>query len=89
MFTTLAGKAPSPHEILFWQYHGCEAVRQGKYKMVRGSPKQPFELYDLETDPGETNDIAAEKLRIVEELKRKFDEWAKTVVEDPPTGAKT
>lgn len=37
-----------------------EALRQGKWKLVHNFPTQPFELFDLSTDPLEQRDLAKE-----------------------------
>jgi len=75
----LAGKAPSPHDLLFWQYGRASAVRDARYKLVRTTPKKPFELYDLDVDAGESNDLAAKKPEVVARLKDRFEQWLATV----------
>ena len=45
-----------------------EAIRQGKWKAVRLDPKKPTELYDLERDLGEQNDLAKEHPEVVKRM---------------------
>lgn len=58
----LTGEAADrEHAPLYWEFHerGFEqAVRMGKWKAVRHGPDQPLELYDLDTDLSEANDVA-------------------------------
>jgi arylsulfatase A len=65
----LLGKpgAKSPHEILYYEIDG---IRRGKWKLVRiGRPgRQKSELYDLETDLGEKNNLADRHPDLVKEL---------------------
>ncbi len=77
----LADKAPTPHEHLFFQYRKMSAVRSGRYKIVRAAKDQPFQLYDLHDDLGETTDLAAEKPEVVAALQRRFERWAAEVAE--------
>lgn len=51
---------------------GPKAIRDGKWKCVVTTKKA--ELYDLEKDIGEKNNIAAQHPEIVAELKKKFEE---------------
>ncbi|MCH2161337.1 MAG: arylsulfatase [Phycisphaerales bacterium] len=51
---------------LYWEYHpggGLQAVRMGRWKGVRtginNNPGSLVQLYDLEEDPNETNNVAA------------------------------
>lgn len=76
---TLAGNAPSPHECLFFQWGSRSALRRGRYKLLRNQNDQPWELYDLANDPGETKDLAAAKPEVVAGLARRFERWVAEV----------
>lgn len=60
------GEAPA-RDHLYWEFHaggGLQAVRQGRWKGVRNGVHRdadlPVELYDLQVDPTETTDVAAD-----------------------------
>jgi arylsulfatase A-like enzyme len=66
--------APS-HRFLYWEFHeqgGKQAVRMGKWKGIKlnviGQPNAPVELYDLQTDRGEKNNVAAKHPDIVQTI---------------------
>lgn len=72
----LKNEKPEAERILYWEFHeqgGKQAVRKGKWKALRLNIHEKgfhddIELYNLETDSGETNNIAAEHPQTVEEL---------------------
>jgi arylsulfatase A len=70
--------APSPHEAFYYYARGrLEAVRLGRYKRVfenhiRQVPIAAA-LYDLEADPGETTDVAAQHPEEVARIDRLAD----------------
>lgn len=63
-------------EPLFWERAGNRAVRKGKWKIVSTYPSLKWELYDLETDRGETKDLAADRPDVVNELSSDYFKWA-------------
>ncbi len=73
---TLLGKpGQKKHDYLYWEFHekgGAQAVRQGKWKAVklnvRKSPSSIPELYNLERDPGESLNLAAEHPEILQRM---------------------
>ncbi|WP_235297000.1 arylsulfatase [Portibacter marinus] len=74
---TILGKTEDQieHEYLYWEFHekgGRAAARKGKWKAVRynvfESPNRKPELYNLETDIGETNNLADEYPEITKEM---------------------
>jgi arylsulfatase A-like enzyme len=54
----VAGRKQKMHEFLYWEHRGHVAVRMGNYKAVKPGKNKPFELYDLDKDISERNDIA-------------------------------
>ncbi len=60
------------HEYLYWEfpaYGGQQAIRHGKWKGVRKGlkedPSAPLELYDLDKDISESNDLAEQFPEVV------------------------
>ena len=54
--------------FLYWEFHGggfFQAARKGKWKAVRNTGKgQGVQLYDLDADLGETNDLSEQHPKI-------------------------
>lgn len=78
MLPALVGSEDQPrHDHLYWEYHGlwngAQAVRMGRWKGVRLGGHldvdAPIELYDLDADPGETTNLAAEHPAVVAEIR--------------------
>ena len=70
---TLLGRPDkqTTREYLYWEYqHGKQqAVRMGRWKGVRfGGTKEPIELYDMNKDIGEKNNIAAVHPKIINRI---------------------
>jgi arylsulfatase A len=65
------------HHALYWEFYeqgGRRALRAGPWKLVQnGLPHGARELYDLRTDPGETNDTAADHPDVLQRLTRLMD----------------
>ena len=62
------------HQYLYWEfpaYNGQQAVRLGKWKGIRKNifdGNLTIELYDLESDIQEQNNLAAQYIDVVEEI---------------------
>ena len=71
---TLLGKDQEQHEYLYWEfpsYKGQQAVRMGKWKAVRKNIFEGnlhLELYDLEKDPKELNDLSKTHPEVVKKM---------------------
>jgi arylsulfatase A len=72
----LSKKEAPTHKFLYWEFHeqgGKQAVRMGNWKGVKlnviEKPNGPIELYDLQADPGEKNNIATAHPDIVKAIR--------------------
>jgi arylsulfatase A-like enzyme len=78
----VTGEGGSPHDGLYfeWKQGGVlqQAMRRKQWKLLRDAG-QPWKLYDLERDLGETENIAAAHPQITIQLAAMFETWRKTV----------
>ena len=71
----LLGKEQTEHVFLYWEFHergGAQAILMEPWKAVRlnvgADPRAPLELYNLDDDPTEENNIAASYPELVTTL---------------------
>jgi arylsulfatase len=60
---------------LFWEHEGNAGVREGKWKLVRKYPGD-WELYDMQADRTELNDLAARQPDRVNRMTAMYEVWA-------------
>jgi alpha-L-fucosidase len=96
LLPTLLGRVgQETHEFLYWELGNQQAARRGKWKAyrpnIRSEPLAPIRLYDVESDVGETTDVALEHPDVAREmvgiLHRRspsvFDKWNFPPAPDP------
>ncbi|MCH8859467.1 MAG: sulfatase-like hydrolase/transferase, partial [Proteobacteria bacterium] len=72
-----AGKTAQPHEALYFDFAGKHhAVRMGKWKLV-SKDRGPWELYDIEADRTELNDLSKQHVARTEQMRQAWQTWAK------------
>ncbi|MFC2142163.1 arylsulfatase [Acidobacteriota bacterium] len=62
------GRTQENHKYLYWEFENQIAVRIDNYKGVKSAPGAPFELYDLNKDIEEKNNVAEKFPQIIEQM---------------------
>jgi arylsulfatase len=60
---------------IFWEWSDGQAAYHNSWKIVKEGLDNPWDLYNLEDDPTETNNLAEQHPEKVEELDQLFLEW--------------
>lgn len=73
-------KDGEPHETLYWRWleggkRSAHAVRHKNWRLMRKTEDQPWRLYDIKADPGETTDLADQKPEVVKKLSKMYEDW--------------
>ena len=74
------GNKPLEERAIFWEHEGNKAVRFGNFKLVSKWTKEAeytWELYDMDADRSETNNLANEMPEKVRALEKRWHAWAK------------
>ena len=71
----------SPHDYLFWKNpdKDIDVIRDNRYKYIR--VKDDEYIFDLDNDLSEENNIISSSRHIYQELKLKFKEWEKDMID--------
>jgi arylsulfatase len=79
-------------EFLFWEHEGNRALRMGKWKLVAKAEtpmkftpedENAWELYDLDSDPSETEDLSGKYPERVKSMAAKWEEEALRIKAKP------
>jgi arylsulfatase A-like enzyme len=83
MTRALRGEPQPTHDFFYWEFHERgfqQAVRMGPWKAVRLKKDAPLELYNLDSDPRETHDVAADH----RDIAAKIEAYLRTARTDSP-----
>ena len=61
---------------LAWEHEGNCGYREGKWKLVKRWDRSNWELYDMDADRSELNDLAGELTELAIEMRGKYGSWA-------------
>ena len=79
-----------PEDVMAIETAGNVALFKGAYKLARNLPPHGdriWRLYNIETDPGETQDLAVEEPQLLQDMKAEYQNYAKTFgVQEIPEG---
>ncbi|MBL4559355.1 MAG: arylsulfatase [Labilibaculum sp.] len=73
--------------LLFWEHEGNAAVRDGKWKLVKEYNIDKWELYNIDEDRSELDDLSEKYPKKVQELIAKWNEWSDRVGVRPFKGS--
>ena len=80
---TFKGDTLVRDEPLFFEHIGHRAVREPRWKIVCRGPYAPWELYDMQADRTELNDLATQEPERVRQMVDRWDAWADRVRAKP------
>ena len=74
-----------PNYAFHKQNHLGSAIREGKYKLIRNYDDNSLELYDLQSDIGEQDNLAEQSPELAQCLVNKLDIWLEETGAQKPT----
>ena len=71
-----SGKKLGRENPIFWEHEGNRAIRIGKWKLVAKGANGAWELYDLNADRSELNDLSEKHQERTKEMADRWEAWA-------------
>ena len=71
-----SGKKLGRENPIFWEHEGNRAIRIGKWKLVAKGANGAWELYDLNADRSELNDLSEKYPERTREMAERWEAWA-------------
>lgn len=75
LIPTILGGSSLREKPLFWEWSVGKAVRKGDWKLVSHGKDAPWELYNLNQDPSETQNKLSQNPELAKELESLFLSW--------------
>ena len=82
LVTAFKGESDMREKPLFWEWRRGQAVREGNWKIVREGLDKSWDLYNLEVDPTEINNLAEKDPERVKAMEKMFQDWKNEVMGD-------
>lgn len=73
LYDVWLGKRVKRKNPIFWEHEDNVAIRDGKWKLVKERNETNFQLYDMEADRTETNDLSKTEPKVMKEMMAKFE----------------
>lgn len=70
---------PSPHRSFYFEYRGHAALRMGDWKLVRERSDRPWQLFNLEEDEEESENLATIEPKRLQKLEAEIRNWKTTL----------
>jgi arylsulfatase len=75
LLPVLLGENTIRKKPIFWEWSDGQAAWFDSYKIVKEGLENPWELYNIESDPTETNNLSETYPQKVKELENLFITW--------------
>jgi hypothetical protein len=72
---------PDPDVALFWHTYTSRIARWKQWRIVKFGEQTSWRLYDIEADPGETTDLAAQHVGVTAEMANRYHAWRSQMIE--------
>jgi len=83
------GKNIGREEPIYWEHEGNRAMREGKWKLVAKGANGSWELYDIDADRTELNNLSEAEPKRLADMAERWEAWAEKALAKPwPWGGK-
>jgi arylsulfatase A-like enzyme len=79
LLPVFSGENVKRQKPIFWEWRRGKAVYADSYKIVKEGLDQPWELYNIENDPTETENLSETNAEKVKEMEQLFNDWKSTL----------
>ena len=83
------GRKMNRNQPIYWEHEGNRAMRDDKWKLVAKGAKGAWELYDIQADRTELNNLAVKQPKRLKRMAAQWENWAVAALAKPwPWGKK-